>query len=109
METPRVENPPRMENPPGMESPPGMENPPDGEPPRDGDPPDGEPPLSMCGRYASYWNAFLLTLTVQLSSILFRTVPSNVLNVQIMVRKGQMFQEHNPRVSHPFVFLFNDF
>ena len=62
--------PPQMENPP-MENPPGWRTPLDGEPPPDGEPPDGEPPRmenppgwrtpprSMCGRYASYWNAFL--------------------------------------------------
>ena len=73
--------PPWMENPtppdgepsPGWRTPPWMENPPDGEPPtpprwrppRMETPLDGEPPpLSMCGRYASYWNAFLFLLWI---------------------------------------------
>ena len=69
--TPPDGEPPRMENPPGWRTPldggpPRMETPPDGEPPgwrtpRWRNPPSyGEPPSrSMCGRYASYWNAFL--------------------------------------------------
>ena len=63
----------RTPQPPPDGEPPGWRTPPDGEPPLDGEPPgwrtpgwrtppDGEPPpRSMCGRYASYWNAFLLS------------------------------------------------
>ena len=46
--------PPLDGDPPGMENPPGLRTPPGWSTPRD-----GEPPRSMCGRYASYWNAFL--------------------------------------------------
>ena len=78
-------HPPGMENPPGPgkhhppepgrhHHPPGMENPPGWRPPRNGDPPEWRTPPGMetppreadssirstSGRYASYWNAFLL-------------------------------------------------
>ena len=83
-EPPRMENTPRMENPPDGEPPPWMENPPT--PPEWRTPPDGEPPQlenppgmenppgwrtppeadssirTTSSRYASYWNAFLLTI-----------------------------------------------
>ena len=46
-----------METPPPMESPPGMEEPPpDGDPLREAD----SSIRSTSGRYASYWNAYLL-------------------------------------------------
>ena len=74
--------PPRTRHPPGSRHPPRPGNPtspPDQAPPRPGTPPDQEtppsppdqappPPEADCsirltsGRYASYWNAFLLTI-----------------------------------------------
>ena len=79
-----MENPPRHGEPPRTILPPGMETPPDQTPPpRHGEPPQtrhpppdqtpprhGDPPQeadsgirSTIGRYASYWNAFLFSLT----------------------------------------------
>ena len=61
---------PHQGDPPGKESPPARRNPPGKETPRQGEPLPGKenptgrenpPPIrSMSGRYASYWNAFLL-------------------------------------------------
>ena len=58
--TPPVDGPPGMETPPDGDTP-GWRSPRDGEPPGIETPP-GEPPRSMCGRYTSYWNAFLFIL-----------------------------------------------
>ena len=79
--------PPLDGEPPPDGEPPQMENPPDGEPPQmenphrmENSPPDGETPpprRSMCGRYASYWNAFLflkmLSWKIHQSSLLFQS------------------------------------
>ena len=55
--------PPRQGEPPRQGDPPGRETPPARRPPWQGGPPGRETPpgiRSMSGRYASYWNAFLL-------------------------------------------------
>ena len=69
-ETPLTRGPPGKETParrpPLARGPPGKETPWQGDPPtgrpQAGRPPGKETPLSMCGQYASYWNAFLLCI-----------------------------------------------